>query len=147
MTAEINMVNQVLDILAGILFSISAVCMLCGGIGVMNVMLVSVKERTKEIGVIRSLGGRKRDVSYLFNAETFIIGLASGLIGIGVTYALCLVVNLIVSSVSAIAAIAVFPWYEAVIMVCVSVVLTLLSGLFPSSAAAKKDPVVALRTE
>ncbi len=143
----ISMINDFIDVVTYALIGFTALSLVVSCVMIGIITYVSVVERTKEIGVIRSLGGRKRDVSYLFNAETFIIGLASGLIGIGVTYALCLVVNLIVSSVSAIAAIAVFPWYEAVIMVCVSVVLTLLSGLFPSSAAAKKDPVVALRTE
>ena len=143
----ISMINDFIDVVTYALIGFTALSLVVSCVMIGIITYVSVVERTKEIGVIRSLGGRKRYVSYLFNAETFIIGLASGLIGIGVTYALCLVVNLIVSSVSAIAAIAVFPWYEAVIMVCVSVVLTLLSGLFPSSAAAKKDPVVALRTE
>lgn len=143
----ISMINDFIDVVTYALIGFTALSLVVSCVMIGIITYVSVVERTKEIGVIRSLGGRKRDVSYLFNAETFIIGLTSGLIGIGITYILCLIINLIVSSVSVIAAIAVFPWYEALIMVCVSVVLTLLSGLFPSQAAAKKDPVVALRTE
>lgn len=143
----ISMINEFIDIVTYALVGFTALSLVVSCVMIGIITYVSVVERTKEIGVIRSLGGRKRDVSYLFNAETFIIGLASGLFGIGITYLLCLVINLIVSSVSVISAIAVFPWYEAVIMVCVSVLLTLMSGLFPSRAAAKKDPVVALRTE
>jgi putative ABC transport system permease protein len=108
---------------------------------------VSVVERVKEIGVIRSLGGRKKDVSRLFTAETAIIGLVSGLFGIGVTYLVSAIINAIVGSVSIISQIAIFPWFYALIMVGVSVALTLISGVFPASAAAKKDPVIALRTE
>ena len=108
---------------------------------------VSVIERVKEIGVIRSLGGRKKDVKRLFNAETFITGLLAGLIGILVTYVLQIVLNLIVGSLSGIYTIAALPWWEAIVMILLSVGLTLLSGLVPASLAAKKDPVVALRSE
>ena len=108
---------------------------------------VSVIERVKEIGVIRSLGGRKRDIANLFNAETFIIGLSSGLIGILITYAVCAVVNLVVRSLAGISAIAVLTVPTALIMVAVSVALTLVSGLIPAGLAAQKDPVEALRSE
>jgi putative ABC transport system permease protein len=107
---------------------------------------ISVVERIKEIGVIRSLGGRKRDVSNLFIAETFIIGLVSGVMGILVTYLLSAIINVAVKFFD-VPSIAVFPWHYAVIMVCVSVGLMLISGVIPSRSAAKKDPVVALRTE
>ena len=108
---------------------------------------MSVVERVKEIGVIRSLGGRKKDVSRLFTAETTIIGLTSGLFGIGITYIGCFIINTIVKNAAGIAAIAVLPLSSALIMIGISVLLTLVSGVFPARAAAKKDPVVALRTE
>ena len=108
---------------------------------------VSVVERAKEIGILRSVGARKKDIKRLFNAETFIIGLAAGLVGIAVTYIISLILNLILGALFGIFTIASLPWWQALIMVCISVVLTLISGLIPSSAAAKKDPVVALRTE
>ena len=108
---------------------------------------VSVVERIKEIGVIRSLGGRKRDVSYLFNAETFIIGLLSGLIGVGATYFISEIVNLILYPLINIRRIAILPVGDAITMIILSIALTLISGLIPSRSAARKDPVIALRTE
>ncbi len=108
---------------------------------------VSVVERVKEIGVIRSLGGRKKDVTHLFNAETFIIGLASGVFGIAVTYLISLILNIIVQNTAGVYPIAALPIWQAAIMIGVSVLLTVVSGLIPSRSAAKKDPVVALRTE
>ena len=107
----------------------------------------SVLERTKEIGVIRSLGGRKKDVAHLFNAETFIIGLVAGLIGIIVTYLISLIANIIIGNLTGIYTLVSLQWYQALIMVTISVVLTLVSGVIPSKSAANMDPVNALRTE
>jgi putative ABC transport system permease protein len=108
---------------------------------------VSVVERVKEIGILRAVGARKKDIKRLFNAETFIIGLVAGVIGIAVTYFLSLIINVIVLILAGIWGIAALPWWQALVMIALSVVLTLISGLIPASAAAKKDPVVALRTE
>ncbi len=112
-----------------------------------NNHLLSVIERVKEIGVIRSLGGRKKDVSRLFNAETFIIGGISGLIGIGVTWLLTALANLIVNNLSGISAIARLSPSVALIMLLLSVRLTMIEGIIPARLAAKKDPVEALRSE
>ena len=103
-------------------------------------------ERVKEIGVIRSLGGRKKDISRLFIAETLIIGLASGLIGIGITYILELILNISVAPLG-IFGIANLPIWMAGIMILLSILLNVLSGLIPSMKASNQDPVVALRTE
>ena len=108
---------------------------------------VSVVERIKEIGVIRALGGRKKDVSHLFNAETFIIGSMAGIFGIALTYLISFIVNLILKPLIGYARIAALPWDEALLLIILSIVLTLISGLIPASNAAKRDPVVALRTE
>ena len=132
-----------MNIIIIILTLVSIACVIV----IYNSFAISVMERIKEIGVIRSLGGRKKDVSHLFNAETFIIGGAAGIVGILVTYLLSLIVNLIVGSLTGIYTIASLPWYQAIIMILVSIILTCISGLIPARSAAKKDPVVALRTE
>lgn len=143
----IDMINQFIDIVTIALVGFTALSLVVSSVMIAIITYVSVVERTKEIGVIRSLGGRKKDVSRLFTAETAIIGLASGLIGIAITYLCTLIINLVVSSLTVVSRIAILPWYQAAIMVGVSVLLTLVSGVFPARAAAKKDPVVALRTE
>ena len=107
---------------------------------------ISVMERVKEIGVIRSLGGRKRDVSTLFISENLITGLASGIIGILVTYLLQIIINAIVSPFG-VSNIAALPILYALLMIGLSVFLSVISGLIPSFSASKQDPVVALRTE
>ena len=107
---------------------------------------ISTMERVKEIGVIRSLGGRKKDISRLFIAETLIIGLASGLIGIGITYVLELILNISVAPLG-VFGIANLPIWMAGIMILLSILLNVLSGLIPSMKASNQDPVVALRTE
>lgn len=107
---------------------------------------ISTMERVKEIGVIRSLGGRKKDVSRLFIAETLIIGLASGVIGILVTYLLELILNISIAPLG-VFGIAALPIWMAAIMIALSIVLNVVSGLIPSLKASNQDPVVALRTE
>lgn len=143
----INMINDMINIVTIALIAFTALSLVVSTVMIGIITYVSVIERIKEIGVIRSLGGRKKDVSHLFNAETFIVGSISGLIGIGVTYLLSGGLNLLVGSLSGIYTIAVLPWWQAIIMVLISVLLTLISGLIPAKIAAKKDPVDALRTE
>ncbi|MCL2675407.1 MAG: ABC transporter ATP-binding protein/permease [Firmicutes bacterium] len=142
----VNMINMFIDIVTIALIGFTSLALFVSCVMIGIITYVSVVERVKEIGVIRSLGGRKRDVSNLFTAETFILGLASGLIGIIFTYIASFIINLIVKPLIGMS-IAVFPWHYALLMVTLSIVLTLISGLFPSGAAARKDPVVALRTE
>ncbi len=142
-----SMINDLVNIITIALVGFTALSLVVSSVMIGIITYVSVVERTKEIGVIRSLGGRKKDVSRLFTAETAIIGLASGLFGVGVTYLLSLIINAVVGSISVISSIAALPALQAVLMVVISVVLTLISGVFPARAAARKDPVVALRTE
>lgn len=144
----IRLINNMINMIAIALISFTSLSLVVSSVMIGIITYVSVVERTKEIGVIRSLGGRKKDVSNLFNSETFMIGLTSGLFGIGVTYILSLIVNLIVHHFqSAITVIMLFPLNYALIMVSLSVFLSLISGLIPAKSAAKQDPVVALRTE
>lgn len=141
-----KMISTLLTAVTVALVSFTSLALIVSSVMIAIITYVSVVERIKEIGVIRSLGGRKKDVSNLFIAETFIIGFISGAIGISVTYLLSLIANLIVVHLVGVT-IARFPWWVALIMLSISVLLTLISGLMPSKSAAKKDPVVALRTE
>ena len=144
----IQMVNTFIRIITIALVCFTSLSLVVSTVMIAIITYVSVVERIKEIGVIRSLGGRKRDVSNLFTAETVIIGLISGIIGIGFTYFASWIINIIVRGAEPmIKAIAKFPIHYAAIMLGVSVFLTLISGILPSMSAARKDPVVALRTE
>ena len=142
-----SIVQTILDAITYVLVAFTGISLVVSSVMIGVITYVSVVERTKEIGVLRSIGARKRDIKSVFNAETFIIGLIAGLIGVFVSYLLCLIVNLILTPLTGISGLASLPVHQAAIMVLVSVVLTLVSGLIPASAAAKKDPVIALRTE
>ena len=145
----INMMNNVISLITYALVVFTALSLVVSTVMVGIITYVSVVERVKEIGVIRSLGGRRRDVSALFIAETFVIGLSSGLFGVAVTWLLCLFGNAIVNAVSngSVSSIAHLTWQNALIMISISVILTLISGLIPARGAARKNPVEALRTE
>ncbi len=143
----IDMINTMIDIVSYALIAFTSVSLLVSTVMIGIITYVSVVERIKEIGVIRSLGGRKRDVSNLFIAETGIIGLLAGLIGVGFTYIISVIVNLILKPLINYPNIAALPIGNAVFLVILSVALTLISGVLPARSAAKKDPVVALRTE
>lgn len=142
-----GIMQTMLDVITYVLVAFTAISLVVSSVMIGIITYVSVVERVKEIGVLRSLGARKRDIKNLFNAETFIIGLGAGLFGVAVTYVLSIFINLILQSLTGIAGIAALSPVAALVMVCVSVCLTLISGLIPASAAAKKDPVIALRTE
>ena len=142
-----SMVEIMLNAITYVLVAFTAISLVVSSVMIGIITYVSVVERTKEIGVLRAIGARKLDIKNLFNAETFIIGLASGAIGAGVAYLLCGIVNLILGSLTGISTLASLKLTSALIMVLVSITLTLISGLIPAQAAAKKDPVVALRTE
>lgn len=143
----INMINTMIDIVSYALIAFTSVSLVVSTVMIGIITFVSVVERIKEIGVIRALGGRKKDVSHLFNAETFIIGSLSGIIGVGATYLISFIVNLILEPLIGYANIAALPISDAVILVLLSIGLTLISGLIPAKSAANRDPVVALRTE
>ena len=143
----IGMLTTMINIITYALIAFTSISLVVSTVMIGIITYVSVVERIKEIGVIRSLGGRKRDVSNLFIAETVIIGLLSGIIGVGFTYLVSIIVNIILKPLIGYAHIAALPVSNAIILVCLSVGLTLISGLIPAGSAAKKDPVVALRTE
>ena len=143
-----NAVTRIINAVTYVLIAFVAISLIVSSIMIGVITLISVQERTKEIGILRAIGASKRDVSSMFNAETIIIGFAAGLIGVLATYLLCIPINLILHVLTGIGSLnAVLPPLAAVILVAISMVLTLFSGLIPSRSAAKKDPVVALRTE
>ncbi|HNX16374.1 MAG TPA: ABC transporter permease, partial [Bacilli bacterium] len=143
----ISLINTMINIITIALVCFTSLSLVVSTVMIGIITYVSVLERVKEIGVIRSLGGRKNDVSNLFNAETFIEGLASGLFGVFITYMLCIIINIVINSMVSLGALVILPWNYALIIILISIVLTLISGLIPSRAAAHKDPVIALRTE
>jgi putative ABC transport system permease protein len=144
----ISMVNSIIDIISVALISFTALSLIVSTVMIGIITYVSVMERIKEIGVIRALGGRKKDVSHLFNAETFIIGFLSGTFGILITYIIQFVLNTIIhANFPTISAIAALPIPSALIVILISILLTVIAGFIPSRSAARKDPVVALRTE
>ncbi len=142
-----GMVEMMLNAITVVLVAFTAISLVVSSVMIGIITYVSVVERVKEIGVLRSLGARKKDIKNLFNAETFIIGLSSGVFGVVVTYLLSFGINALLGALTGISTLAALPFTSALIMIAISVGLTLISGLIPANAAAKKDPVVALRTE
>ena len=141
-------ITTIINAITYVLIAFVAISLVVSSIMIGVITLISVQERTKEIGILRAIGASKKNVSSMFNAETMIIGFAAGLLGVVVTYLLCIPINLILHALTGIATLnAILPVGAAAILVAISVLLTLVSGIIPSRSAAKKDPVVALRTE
>jgi len=141
-------ITTIINAITYVLIAFVAISLIVSSIMIGVITLISVQERTKEIGILRAIGASKRDVSGMFNAETVIIGFSSGLLGIAVTYLLCIPINMLLHHLTGIANLkAILPIPAAIILIVISILLTLISGIIPSRSAAKKDPVVALRTE
>ena len=141
-------VTTIIDVISYVLIAFVAISLIVSSIMIGIITYISVLERTKEIGILRAIGASKKDISRVFNAETVIVGLGAGLIGILATMLLCVPINAIVHHLTGIYSInAVLPPVAAVILVAISMLLTVVAGLIPSRFAANKDPVVALRTE
>ena len=141
-------ITTIINAISYVLIAFVAISLVVSSIMIGIITYISVLERTKEIGILRAIGASKRDVSLVFNAETIIVGLAAGLIGIGLSALLCLPINAIIQSLSGIQTLRAFlKPLHCVILVVISVFLTMIAGLIPSRIAAKKDPVEALRTE
>ena len=141
-------VTTIVDAISYVLIAFVAISLVVSSIMIGVITYISVLERTKEIGVLRSIGASKRDISRVFNAETMLVGLVAGVIGIVCSLGLIAIINIILNYFTGIESLkAVLKPAPAIILIVISVVLTLIAGLFPSKAAANKDPVVALRTE
>ena len=139
-TVIVNMISYVLIAFVGISLIVSSIM-----IGIIT--YISVLERVKEIGILRSIGASKKDISRVFNAETFIVGLVAGLLGIGITILLNIPINAIIKKVADVSNIAKLPTVGAIILVLISMILTMIAGLIPAKMASKKDPVESLRSE
>lgn len=141
-------VTSIINAITYVLIAFVAVSLIVSSIMIGVITLISVQERTKEIGILRAIGASKRNVSNMFNAETVIIGFTSGLLGVLITYLLCIPINMILHHLTGIGNLSAYlPVPAAIILVIISVALTLISGIIPSRSASKKDPVVALRSE
>jgi len=147
LSVVIAMINNLITMTTVSLTIFASLSLVVSSVMIGIITYISVMERIKEIGVIRSLGGRKKDVSHLFNAETFILGTAAGVFGIIITYIFELILDITIYATYKIPMIANLKWWTALIMIVLSIVLTAVSGLIPSRSAAKKDPVNALRSE
>ena len=139
-------VKTIVDSVSYVLIAFVSISLIVSSIMIGIITYISVLERTKEIGILRAIGASKKNISSIFNAETFIVGLFSGIIGIATTLALLIPINVILHSINENIT-AVLPVEASIILVILSIILTLIGGLIPSKTAAKKDPVIALRTE
>nr|WP_302592195.1 ATP-binding cassette domain-containing protein [uncultured Marvinbryantia sp.] len=141
-------VTAIINAITYVLIAFVAISLIVSSIMIGVITLISVQERTKEIGILRAIGASKKNVSHMFNAETVIIGFASGTLGVIITDLLCIPINELLHHLTGINNLnAYLPWQAALILIGISVLLTLISGIIPSRSAAKKDPVVALRSE
>ena len=143
-------IASIIDTVSGILIAFVAVSLVVSCIMIGIITHISVLERTKEIGILRALGASRGNIAQVFNAETFIIGALSGIIGIIAAMLLCIPANAIINSMGLTEGIAInasVPFIPALILVGISIIITVIGGLIPASAASRKDPVIALRTE
>ena len=140
-------VSDVVNIISYALMAFVSISLVVSSIMIGIITYISVLERTKEIGILRSIGASKKDISRVFNAETFIIGLVAGVLGIGITLLLSIPINIIIKNLTGVDNIAALPFVGAVVLILISMFLTMLSGFVPAKMAAKKDPVEALRSE
>ncbi len=141
-------VSTIINVISYVLIAFVSISLVVSSIMIGIITYISVLERTKEIGILRAIGASKKDISRVFNAETFIVGVVAGALGIGITVLLCIPINMIIKAVSGIAGVtASVPFVAGVALIIISMLLTVIAGLIPAKFAAKKDPVEALRTE
>lgn len=140
-------ISTIISAISYVLIGFVAISLVVSSIMIGVITYISVLERTKEIGILRSIGASKKDISRVFNAETFVVGLAAGVFGVAIAMLIDIPINLILYLLAGLSGIAAVPWWGAIALILISVGLTMIAGIIPSRLAAKKDPVVALRTE
>lgn len=139
--------GDIMDAITIVLIAFSSISLVVSSIMIGIITYISVLERTKEIGILRALGARKKDITRVFNAETFIIGIFSGVLGVVIAYFLTIPTNIIIENLSGLDNVAKLNIVHAIILIIISLTLTVIGGAIPARMASKKDPVVALRTE
>ncbi|HNZ50701.1 MAG TPA: FtsX-like permease family protein, partial [Bacilli bacterium] len=147
MDTLVSSINTVINSISYVLIAFTAVSLVVSSIMIGIITYISVLERTKEIGILRSIGARKKDISRVFNAETLIIGFTAGVFGVGITLLLIIPINLILNHLVDIPHLAALRVYHGLVLIIISMILTLVAGIIPSRIAAKRDPVEALRSE
>ena len=140
-------VTDIVDVISYVLIAFVGISLVVSSIMIGVITYISVLERKKEIGILRAIGASKHNISQVFNAETFIIGLISGVLGILITLVLNVPISMVVENMTGVSHIAKLPVDGAVFLIFIDLVLTILAGLIPSKIASKKDPVEALRSE
>jgi ABC-type antimicrobial peptide transport system permease subunit len=140
-------VTTIINMISYVLIAFVAISLVVSSIMIGIITYISVLERKKEIGILRSIGASKGDIGRVFNAETLIVGLSAGLIGIGITALATIPINMFSSSVLGVSRITILPWEAGAVLVAISMILSFVAGLIPSSAASRRDPVEALRSE
>ena len=140
-------VTTIVDVIGYVLIAFVSISLVVSSIMIGIITYISVLERTKEIGILRSIGASKKDISRVFNAETFIVGLTSGSIGIIITCILNIFINIFIKNITGVIVTAELPIIGAIVLIAISTLLTMIAGLIPSKLASKKDPVISLRTE
>ena len=143
----VDLSQNIMDAITYVLIAFSAISLIVSSIMIGIITYISVLERTKEIGILRALGARKKDITRVFNAETFIIGVTSGLIGIIIARLLLFPVNIILENMTGLTNVAILNPIHALILIIISVILTLIGGYIPAIMASRKDPVVSLRVD
>lgn len=142
-----NLSESIMDAITLVLVAFAAISLVVSLIMIGIITWISVLERTKEIGILRALGARKKDISRVFNAETFIVGMCSGILGVGIAYLLTFPINRVLYNMTELTNVAQLNPLHAIALIIVSLVLTLIGGAIPAKLAAKKDPIEALRSE
>ena len=145
--ALMGSVTDIVNMVSYVLVAFVAISLIVSSIMIGVITYISVLERKKEIGILRSIGASKRDIRRVFNAETLIVGFVAGALGVGITFLLTVPAIAIVYNNFDVANVAQLPWQAALILVAISMALTALAGLIPATAASRKDPVEALRSE
>ena len=140
-------VTVIVNMISYVLIAFVAISLIVSSIMIGIITYISVLERIKEIGILRAIGASKKDISRVFNAETFIVGLTAGLLGIGITMLLNIPINSVIKNVADVSNLSKLPIGGAIILVVISMILTIIAGFIPAKIASKKDPVEALRTE